>query len=275
MKTLASPFSGRLTALLLAVAAAAPVAAVSVRVTIENLSPAGGTFLTPFWVGFHNGTFDLYNSGSPISPALERLAEDGTTGVVSSAFTGSGAGSMDATILSGGPIPPFAPGAVSSMTFNLDPSSALNRYFSYASMVIPSNDAFIANGNPMAFPIFSNLGEFLGADFLVLGSQVLDAGSELNDEVPSNTAFLGQMSPNTGVDENGVVHPHLGFLPPGSGGILDIAQFINADFTAADFQIARITLTQVPEASAVGASSGLVALSLLAWRRRQAGARKS
>lgn len=34
---------------------------IEVRVTVENLSPDAGTFLTPAWVGFHNGEFDLYD----------------------------------------------------------------------------------------------------------------------------------------------------------------------------------------------------------------------
>lgn len=61
-------------------------AAVQVRVTVENLSPTGGTLLTPVWVGFHDGTFDLYDRGGVASPALERLAEDGNTAPLSAAF---------------------------------------------------------------------------------------------------------------------------------------------------------------------------------------------
>jgi hypothetical protein len=29
------------------------------RVTIKNTSEPGGTFLTPVWLGFHDGSFDL------------------------------------------------------------------------------------------------------------------------------------------------------------------------------------------------------------------------
>jgi hypothetical protein len=50
-----------------------------------------------------------------------------------------------------------------------------------------------------AHAIFDEAGNFIGADFIVLGSNVLDAGSEVNDEIPANTAFFGQMAPNTGV----------------------------------------------------------------------------
>jgi hypothetical protein len=87
-------------------------------------------------------------------------------------------------------------------------------------MIVPSNDAFVANDNPAAFRVFSDTGAFLGPNILVMGSMVMDAGSEVNDEVPMNTAFLAQMAPNTGVTEGGVVMIHLGFLPPGVGNIL-------------------------------------------------------
>jgi len=45
----------------------------------------------------------------------------------------------------------------------------------------------------------------------VSGAEVLDGGTEVNDELPVNTAFFGQMAPNTGVAENGVVLEHPGF----------------------------------------------------------------
>ena len=171
-------------------------------VTVENLAPENGNFLTPVWVGIHNGEFDTYDRGRPVSPGLESLAEDGDTALISTEFDLSGFGGAQATILDGGPI---APGDAVSETFTLESTTATSRYFNYASMIIPSNDAFIANGNPLAHEIFDEAGNFIGANFIVAGSQVLDAGSEVNDESPTNTAFFGQETANTGVTENGVV----------------------------------------------------------------------
>jgi len=238
--------------------------AAEIRVTITNLAPANGTFLTPVWAGFHDGSFDLYDIGTPASLAVERVAEDGDTGQLMTDFAASGAGNAQGT-LGGGPI---APGSSVSMSFLLDGMSGMSRYFSYASMIVPSNDAFIANGNPLAFPIFSPGGTFLGANFIVLGSMVNDAGTEVNDEAPMNTAFFGQVTPNTGADENGVAMIHPGFLPAGSGGILDDAMFAGADFKTAGYQVARIQVELVPEPSTVVLSAaGLVAL-VVAVRRR-------
>lgn len=210
----------------------------TVTVIIESLSPANGSALTPVWVAFHDGTFDSYDGGAPSSVELERLAEDGNTQPISDAFTASGAGTEQGTILSDTGIPPIEPGETATMTFTVDARSS--RYFSYAAMVLPSNDAFIANGNPLAHRIFDRRGRFLGADFLVFGDETNDAGTELNDEAPENTAFFGQATPNTGQDEAVVIHDHVGFKFPGSGGILDDPAFANGDFLAEGYLIARI-----------------------------------
>ncbi|MCP4248268.1 MAG: hypothetical protein GY778_14575, partial [bacterium] len=84
-----------------------------------------------------------------------------------------------------------------------------------------------------------------------------DAGTEVNDEIPAHTAFFGQTEPDTGIDEFGVVHDHPGFLPPGSGGILDDPGFANADFTQSGYEIARIIIIRSDTPVPSGAVSGL------------------
>ena len=46
----------------LAVASTAASGQTSVTVKIENLAPANGGYLTPVWVGFHDGGFDVYDN---------------------------------------------------------------------------------------------------------------------------------------------------------------------------------------------------------------------
>ena len=216
---------------------------VEVTVTVENLAPNNGTLLTPLWVGFHDGTFDTYDRGRPASAGLESIAEDGNASLLSREFISSGVGLVDGVIPGpgGARVGPIDIGETTSFTFTLDRSLASSRFFNYAAMVLPSNDAFIANGNPEAFEIFDENGNFLGADFIVRGNQVLDAGTEVNDEAENSTAFFGQTTPNTGTDENGVVTLHPGFQD--GGRILSEPRFANADFTADDYEIARITVT--------------------------------
>lgn len=240
-----------------AVALLAPAAAI--QVTIRNLSPANGTYLTPMWAGFHNGSFDVFDSGAAASAALERLAEDGDASGLANALLMSGAGSVQGTLP--GALGPIAPGESASMVFNLDPLALTSRYFSYAAMVIPSNDAFIGNGNPMAIPVFDAAGNFVGGSFIVPGSMVWDAGTEVNDEVPMNTAFLGQVAPNTGTTQNGVVMAHAGYIPGGNV----LTAFPNADFTAPGYQVAEITLQPVPEPATFGLLCS--SLLLLGFRR--------
>lgn len=210
-----------------------------VTVSIENLSPENGAFLTPLWFGFHDGRFDTYDRGRPVSPGLESLAEDGDTELISQEFDLAGFGAVQGTITGANGTPgPIDPGETATFTVTLDGSNSTSRFFNYASMIIPSNDFFIANGNETAHPIFDEQGNFIGADFIVLGNNVLDAGSEENDEIPANTAFFGQQAPNTGTPENGVVELAEGFIP--GGNILSDPRFANADFTVPDFQVARI-----------------------------------
>ncbi len=227
------------------------------NVTIENLSPANGINLTPFWIAFHDGSFDIYDRDQAASSALESLAEDGNTGPISELFKNNAVPGIDATVtepngFAGAPV--FEPG--SSATFKIDVDETTARYFSYASMIIPSNDAFVANGNPLEHEIFNTTGDFTGPiSFTVWGNQVLDAGTELNTE--TNAAFLNQSSPNTGDAENGTIQLHKGFNgstgnPSGipinilggtnaAGSLIDAT---NADFTRANYQVARITISE-------------------------------
>jgi len=236
--------------------------AVSLRVTIENLAPDSGTLLTPLWVGFHDGSFDLYNRGESLDgfPGMELLVEDGVTAELSADFALQMPDGVDGTILGpgAGPDTPavIPPGAITSSTFEVDAS---NQYFSYASMVIPSNDAFIANGDPFAFAIFDDLGNFIETEILVTGNQVLDGGTEINDEDPTTTAALGA-EVGVGVDENGVVTEHPGFQPGGNV----LTAIPNGDFTLPGYQVARIRIEQVDGPDTADVPEPATLLGLLA-----------
>jgi Ca2+-binding RTX toxin-like protein len=210
-------------------------------IEVENLAPTNGVFVAPVWFGFHNGNFDTFDLGRPASVGIERLAEDASATAISTEFTQSGFGTVQGVIRRAAGAPgPIAPAETASLTVTLDSSNPNSRYFNYAGMVVPSNDFFIANDDQREQQIFDAKGNFLGADFTVLGSEILDAGTEVNDEIPANTAFFGQTTPNTGVTENGVIRTATGFIP--GGAILNTPRFANVDFTKPNYQVARIRI---------------------------------
>ena len=214
-----------------------------IEVRVTNLSGTDGALLTPVFVATTNGVYDQFDVGSAASTNIERLAEDGTTGPrIDAALASGGVGEAQAT--AGGPL---APGESRVLTFYADPSDPLTQYLSYASMVIPSNDAFVGNDDPMQLDLFDqngNLVRRVGEDALIVtGDDVYDAGTEVNDEIPENTAALAQSSPNTGVTENGVIRQHEGFqgsdrLGGAIGNILTARP--GADFTLAGAEVLAI-----------------------------------
>ena len=55
--------------------------AVTLKLTIENIAPQQGALVTPVWYGFHDGSFNTFDLGSPASTGIEHVAEDGYTGL--------------------------------------------------------------------------------------------------------------------------------------------------------------------------------------------------
>lgn len=180
------------------------------RIKIENLNENGGVYGTPFWVAAHDGSFDTFDAGSAASAELEAIAEDGNLSLLSNAFNNSASGVVG--VVAGGDfgVPgPIDPQEISSTILDIDPNN--DRYFSFASMIIPSNDAFVGNDHATAYQLFDGAGNFLNpATITVKGNDVYDAGTEVNTE--QDAAFINQSAANTGIDENGVVTKHPGFI---------------------------------------------------------------
>lgn len=211
--------------------------AVEVTVTIDNLSPDEGLVLTPFWIGFHEGGYDLYDPGEAASEGLELIAEDGDVSVLRGAFA---SGNRVDGVITGDGIGPnspplIGPGASTSLTLDVDEN---NSFFSFASMILPSNDAFIGNESETAHRVFDANGEFIGTDFVVIGNQIQDSGTEVNDESPDSVPLLG-MAHNVGPVENGTVGEHVGFV---AGGNI-LSAFPGGDFKQSLYPVARIRVT--------------------------------
>ncbi|MEP3478705.1 MAG: spondin domain-containing protein, partial [Fuerstiella sp.] len=209
------------------------IAGGQITITVTNLQAENGALLTPFFLATQDGAYDFFDVGGSASESLERLAEDGTTGPRINAALNSG-GVNEAVATDGGPI---APGASRTITLDANSLNQLTQYLSYASMVLPSNDAFIGNDSPTELDLFDADGNLIrrtGDDaFVINGNDVYDAGTEVNDEAPANTPVLGQAAPNTGVTENGLIRQHEGFqgsarLGGTTGNVLNARP--NADF---------------------------------------------
>ncbi len=224
----------------------------SLRITIRNTSDTGGTALTPFFAGFHDGSFDLYNRGEVASAGLEALAEDGNNAVVADELRQDDADAQSTNVV--GDRGPIAAGETASAMIDVDGVS--NGFFSFGSMLLPSNDAFIGTGR--AQQLFDSSGNFLGAQTFVFdGSNVLDAGTEVNTE--RDAAFINQTGPNTGETEGGVVTAHPGFngslgnpggeqiILGGTNAFGDIIDPTAADFTRPGAQIATVHINAAVE----------------------------
>ena len=230
-------------------------AATSLRISFENVGPADGFSLTPFWVGLHDGSFDFFDGGAAASASLEALAEGGDASGIAADFAPPGglqaSGIGNAAGFPGAPV--VESGEVASTEFVLTDTAA-QRFFSYASMVIPSNDAFIGNDDPLAFELFDAMGAFVGpASVDVLGSHIYDAGTEVNDTMGAAFSTVGGVS----TDEGGVVHVHPGldnFIGTGTAAGTTIGSAPGRDDV-----VARIRFTIVPEP----ATLGLLGLELL------------
>jgi hypothetical protein len=265
-----TPILARLSTACVLLCVTLPLRAEDLRVTIENLQPADGFYFTPVWLGFHDGGFDLFDDGSAASAELEAIAELGDTSPLSAVFAsvnnGDGSGRVDAVVASpaGFPgLPLFDPGESMTQIVSVsDPSS--NRYLTYGSMVVPSNDAFIGNDNAMAYAVFNEDGSFAGPLTIdIVGGQLYDAGTEVNDRMGAAFSTLG----GTDSVEGSVVGVHPGldnFLGTDTAAGTTIAAGLE-DMTP----LARIHVEAVPEPSTLVLTVvGLVSLMGRVSRRR-------
>jgi hypothetical protein len=167
------------------------------EVTVTNLTNATG--ITPILVATHVPGIRLFELGSPASPELEKLAEEGMVGPLETLLSAT-PGVRDVAD-SGAPLGPGQ--SVSVMV-------STNGHFdhvSVAAMLVPTNDGFFAvNGMPGP----------RGNEAVVYYSPGYDAGTEVNDELCSSIPgpfYMECGGPGGGGDAGGgegYVHIHRG-----------------------------------------------------------------
>ncbi|MDQ8182196.1 spondin domain-containing protein [Pelagicoccus sp. SDUM812005] len=222
--------------------------AITVRVHVENVSQPDGLWFTPVFFGFHDGSYDTFDAGLSAPDSIEALAETGDpSGLVSNISEVSGSKSH-VLFQDGSGAPPgvlFAPGESQSFTIDLD--SSLNRYLSFAMMLVPSNDIFFGNPSPSQFELFDIFGEFQdGFEINLFGSDIWDAGTEENDFLGAPLSALGGFSTDT-INSSISLLGQEG-LDNFSGRPLATGTNLSSNLFAGD-QIARISVEQVPDST--------------------------
>lgn len=250
------------------IAGAAAANPVQIQVTVENLAPTNSVAFAGLRFGFHNGTFDSFNAGesafllgqpSIATAPIVSIAEGGTASTWFPAFAAAEPNATLGSVLRNGP-GALRPGETSSGIFEVDPS--INRYFTFGAMVVPSNDHFIGNDNPLQYQLFDAAGNLAISSITQRGRDIWDAGSEATD--PANAAFLaGSVNANR-IDENGVVR--FDFLGLNAyNGLTTAAGYTFDRQFGADDAIYRISFTVIPTPG----SAGILALAGLAAARRR------
>lgn len=245
--------------------AAIHAATVQLKVTVQNLAPTNSISFAPLRVGLNNGTFDAFNSGQAATAPIISIAEGGSGVDWFPAFQAADPTALLDTVVPN-PAGPLLPGASGSAVFSVDTS--INRFFTFASMVVPSNDYFIGNDSPTQFMLFDALGNLNISSISQFGRSIWDAGSEADD--PLNAAFLVGGNNDLRTPQNGVVEFDFAGLSIFNG-LTTAAGYVFDSQLTADAEIYRISFAVVPEPSSVAlALSGFSVLGITLLRRRAA-----
>lgn len=174
--------------------------AATIEVTVSNTQANGGLYFTPLLGIFHDGTYDTFNFGANgTSAGVTAIAEGGDVSIERAAADADSAVNRTEVLTSPGGFagaPVFDPAETQTFTFDLNESEDL--YFTFLSMIIPSNDLFIGNADPRSYKLFDTNGDFTGlSDIRIYGSDVWDNGTEANDNQGAAFNAAGGTSTDT------------------------------------------------------------------------------
>jgi hypothetical protein len=204
-------------------------AATTFTIRVENVAPTdyydadgptgGAIWLTPGAFAVHTGDNPVFTPDEPASIGLEALAEagpptgfegeDGLVTELSNADDVAASGAYTPADTVADPNDPMgevpgAPPIAPEGAFEFEIEAEPGQHLSFASMFVPSNDAFVAPGTS-GLALFEDEEPVEGS--LSDGVHLWDAGTEPNE--PPGTGedqAPVQDSPDQGDDEGGVVH---------------------------------------------------------------------
>ena len=231
---------------------------VNVSVTIQNLAPTNSVSFAPLRLAFNKGTFDSFNNGQVATAPIISVAEGGSGSAWFPAFA-----SADPTATLGSVGGALLPGQSATNSFIVD--SAVNPFFTFGTMVIPSNDFFLGNDSPTRFRVLDNSGNLLINSITQKGRDIWDAGSEAFD--PLNAAFLVIGNNSLRTPQNGVVSFNFTELS-GFNGLTTSAGYVFNSQLTADTDIYRITFSAAPAAVPAPPSVILLGIGFIGFLAR-------
>ena len=153
-----------------------------IRLTAVNLGPENSISFAPLRVGFSDGTFDSFDRGTVATAPIISVAEGGSGSDWFPAFEAAEPRATLGTVANGGPL---LPGASADNTFVVSP---YNKFLTFASMVVPSNDYFIGNDSPTEHLFLDRNNRLRIRSITLYGRDIWNAGSETTNA--TNAAFL-------------------------------------------------------------------------------------
>jgi hypothetical protein len=201
-------------------------------IRIENIAASdaittsdGGTAtfaLSPLGWAVHAPSTPIFTDGASASGTpLERLAEDGNPVPLVGELASMGG--IDSSGVVDTPVGASSPGILTpGESFEFQVTAAPGMWLSFVTMFGQSNDLFYAP-QPPGIALFDADGNPMSGDVTWL-IHLWDAGTEVNQEpgLGSDQAPR-QAAPNTGEDENGVIHPvNDGFTYPNTADVLRV-----------------------------------------------------
>lgn len=217
--------------------------------------------VSPLWLGFHDGSFDIIDIGEPASASVAEFAKawsldpEGLDARFNAIYP-DGISDLIKNIdwqLAGTGLDPS-----NEASFRVEPSK--HRFLSFLGRLTPSNDGIVGNDDPHAIELFTEEGHWKGTQVItVYGSEVLDAGVLQNNE--QAVQFLDTEDPGESVATEDLVGYHPGYhgsvgrpnatpvnilggtyTDPSSGFMIHYDP-ATTDFTQKNFRVMEITVT--------------------------------
>ncbi|ARV57769.1 hypothetical protein BZZ01_03195 [Nostocales cyanobacterium HT-58-2] len=211
---------------------------ITLKLTVETLTSSKELCISHFWFGLHHCNCDALNLKESSVQDGKRISEDTNLMTFTEEFISTTSGIFQG-ILVGLSSSSDNTSFRHTISFTISTHSETQHqiYFSYKALIIPNN-TFLANKDKLAYPLFDQEGNFIGADFIIFSSEVIGEYLEMNNKSSANTMglFLSKIpNTDTGINKENFISQHTGTH----------SMFANSNSTFSNYQIARIKIESV------------------------------